>query len=328
MYVDSLNNQNLQGSSVNTGAIYPVYPVKKVQVPEIFAVVTSGTTIALANRNIVISGGCLSGGTPIEIPFFGIQAPISQINCQSAVKKKIRLTCYERPCAENVYMGVNVKRILSPFNQTVGEWTPMLAFPVSADEDCQKDCAAKVSEFIEYANKLPDIMVTFSAVSGQATKVDVESKIAGDNFHLASYEGFNAETIIAENRSRVLYAEDLRGWGVEACLSIPTEGESSICLNTIQFEVFVPNRHDSNDNISGSNGNIGGSYYLMKKRVVLAWNGASTPTAITEFLSIVNGEKDPEDYFSVSLSAVYPPVPTPAPTPTPTPTPVAPTPTA
>lgn len=324
MYVDSLNNQNLQGSIVNTGAIYPVHPVKKLQTPEIFAVVTSGTTIALANRNVVISGGCLSGDTPIEIPFFGIQGPISQVNCQSAVKKKVRLTCYERPCAENVYMGINIKRILNPFNQTVGEWTPMLAFPVSADEECIKTCAQKVAEFITYANKLPDIMVTFSAVSGQPTQMYIESKIAGDNFQLAGYEGFNTETIVTENRARVLYGEDLRGWGIDSCLAV-TDCDPDICLNTLQFDALIPNRHDSNDNISGSNGNIGGSYYLMKKRIMLVWNGASTPAAITEFLSIVNGEKDPGDYLAVTLSPVYPTPPTPTPV---APTPVAPTPTA
>lgn len=308
-----VSNDNLLGTIVNNGRFIPYIPPREIQTPEVLIVLTKDTTITMSNRHLVF-GGVLCSNTqgPVSIPFFGIQGPVSLIGCENAQKKKLRLTCYERPCAENTWMSIAIASSLDPFNQRRYEYQYKLAFDENPAEGCEKTCAEKVAEFVASANAAyPESPVVFSVDPSNTSRLFIEAKVAGEDFLLQAYEGFNSLTTVTQSKREILKGKHLKGFGVESCVATD-DCADDVCLKTIQFECLFQVRMDTPDDSSTSSGSIGGNYLGKMKRVMIIARGdqAQALAKFDDVEEILSGGRDLSEYISVWNNPItYPPAP-------------------
>ncbi len=313
------NNDNTSGSIVNTGGVYEFVPCQGLSKPDVFAILKADSTVSLSCRNLII-GGCTSTGYDLVIPFFDIKGCVVRRNCTTAAKKKVSLVCLNTACSDNLFMGITIVKPLSKCNIEYREWTAYKNWETVAD-CADKTCAQKIAEFVAYANALYEIPVVFSIDGSNSSKVNIEAKVAGEDFDIKGYEGLGTFTLVTKNEISSYYGKDFKGWGVEGC--VPTICETDKCYRTIQLQYMHWVRNDRDD-LGGSGANFGGgSYYGSLRTVVLIAD--STDSAVlakyTAIADLLDGTEASENYFNAWTSTVYP-APTPVPTPTPTPTPV------
>lgn len=318
------NNDNLSGSIVNTGGLYEFTPCQGLSKPDVFAILKSDSTVSLSCRNLII-GGCTSTGYDLVIPFFDIKGCVVRRNCTTAAKKKVSLVCVTADCSSNFHMGITIVKPLSKCNIEYREWVAYKNWETGGDcED--KTCAQKIAAFVDYANSLYEIPVTFSIDGGNSSKLIIEAKVAGEDFDIKGYEGLNTFTVVTQNAVSSYYGKDFKGWGVDTC--VPTLCEDDKCYNTIQFQYMHWVRNDRDDLGGSSSANFGGGSYYGSLRTVMLIADSTDNEVLAKYTAIadlLDGTEAPEDYVNVWTTDVYPaptPVPTPVPVPTPTPTPV------
>lgn len=311
------DNTNRIGSIVNNSELYQFLPCRKHGRPDFIAFIdsTNAGTISLANGIISITG-CLSGRSPLKIPYSQIRGLAESITGSAAVAGVRRVFCYTGDCADFKGLSLTVRRELANCNVEEKTWHYYKAY-----ESCTETaitCAAKLADFAAHINADPTAPFVALYVDAGTDYIQLTDKVAGDTLNFLSIEGFENLTVSTPPTVGGLDAQSLKdSWGI-TCIDGAVAGTKLYQAVIFQFMQETPLDSD----FYGSSNPVSDPFsYKGKLKTVAVVSDASNAPADAvndELVSILGYAKGAAYYHSHIAGVPAPSVPS-APTPTPTP---------